>query len=121
MNYPNALGFRWCCGILLLIPFLTACSRSEVEVKNIANVPIENIEISIAGNELSIDRLSPGVSRRIGYSTKTEDSLAVSFLIQGTQRQCSSGAYVSPPFEDEFSVSISADGKCSISRKMVPN
>ena len=122
MNFPNAHFFRSCCGILLLLPFVTACfHKSGVEVQNAANVTIENIEIHVAGNELAIDSLSSGSSRRIGYTTKTEETLSLSFLIQGTQRRCSSGAYVSPPFEDEFSVSIAADGECSISQKIVPN
>jgi hypothetical protein len=100
---------------------LAGCSRSGVEVHNIANTPIEKIEIRVAGNELSIDRLNPGDSRRIGYSTKTEETIAVSFRIQGKQGQCSAGFYVSPPFEDEFTVSISSDGKCAISHKPVPS
>ena len=121
MKFPLARYYRWDCGIFLLALISTGCSRSSVEVSNASNMPVEAIEIHVAGNRLSIDRLNPGTSRRVGYSTKTEEAIVVSFLIQGTQRQCSSGAYVSPPFEDEFTVTISSQNSCSISHKIVPN
>ena len=106
---------------ILLVLFLAGCSRSHVEVRNVGNSPIETIEIRIAGNELRIDRLNPGDSRRIAYSTKSEETIAISFLIQETQSRCSAGFYVTPPFEDEFTVNISSDGKCAISHTPVSN
>ena len=105
----------------LLVLALTGCSRSVVEVRNLANAPIENIEITVAGKRLGIDRLGPGDSRRIRYSTKTVDMLTVSFRIQATQRKCANKAYATPPFEDEFIVSISSDGKCAISHRPLPS
>lgn len=104
--------------LLTAIVFATltaGCSRSGVEVQNAANVTITNIEIRVAGNEIGIDRIDPGGSQRVTYSTKTEDTLAISFQMQGAEKQCSSGIYVSPPMEDDFMIRISSDGKCSIS------
>jgi hypothetical protein len=102
-----------------LLALSSGCSRSSVEIQNTTDAPITNIEVRVAGNELSIDRIEPGDSRRVGYSTKTEDTIAINFQMQGAQKQCSSKSYVSPPFEDEFTIRISSDGKCSISRKSV--
>ena len=104
----------------LLVLLSVGCSRSHVEVSNAANLPIENIEIRVAGNKLSVERLDAGETRRIGYSTKTEETIDLTFMIQGTKSECFAGFYVSPPFEDEFTISISSDGKCKISRKPSP-
>lgn len=105
--------------VALMAVLLTACSRSAVEIQNTASAPIANINIQVAGNDLSIARLDPGASRRVGYSTKTEDAIAVSFQINGALKKCSAPIYVSPPFEDEFTVRILPDGKCTISRKQL--
>lgn len=104
---------------LLLAVFLVGCSRSGVELRSLADEPITNIELRVAGNELTIDRLEPRDSLRIGYSTKTEDSLSITFTIHGEQKKCSNKSYVSPPFDDEFTVSISAGGNCSIHHRVV--
>ena len=105
--------------IVTLAVFATGCSRSSVEVRNATNAPITNIEIRVAGNDLKIDKVGPGESERVGYSTKTEDTIDLNFQMQGASKRCSSGSYVSPPFEDEFTIRISPDGKCAISRKEV--
>ena len=105
--------------VALMVVLLAACSRSAVEVQNTAGAPVANIDIQVAGNALNIARLDPGASRRVGYSTKTEDAITVSFQINGALKKCSSPIYVSPPFEDEFTVRILPDGECSISRKQL--
>ena len=107
----------------VLIGALLACSsgcyRSSAEVQNATAAPVTDVEIRVAGNELSIDRIDAGQSRRVAYVTRTEETMTVSFRMQGVNGQCSSASYVSPPFEDAFTIRIAPGGRCSISRKSV--
>jgi hypothetical protein len=105
--------------LTLLLVLLTGCSHSGVEVQNHTKSQITNIEIRVAGNALSIDQIAPGGSRRVSYYTKNEDAIAISFLIEGRQKNCAEKIYVSPPFEDEFTIRILPTGKCSISVREV--
>lgn len=105
-----------CIGLILAF-FLAGCSRSGVDVQNHTKSQVTNVEIRVAGNILSIGRLDAGESRRVRYSTKTEETISVRFLLAGIEKNCAEPIYVSPPFEDEFTVRILPGGKCSISVK----
>jgi len=100
--------------VLVSVIFLAGCSRSGVDVQNHTNSQVTNVEIRVAGNVLSIARLDAGESRRVRYSTKTEETISARFLLAGIEKNCAEPIYVSPPFDDEFTIRILPGGKCSI-------
>lgn len=101
----------------LAAALLMGCKRSSVEIQNAANVPITNVDIQVAGNQLSIDSVASGESHRVHYSSKAEDTLSVGFRIRGERKQCSDNSYVTTNIQDEFTVRISSDGKCAVLHK----
>jgi hypothetical protein len=95
---------------------LCGCSRSDVTIHNDGTTRVSDVFLSVAGNDLRIGEISPGDSQRIRYKPHTEDKLQMEFIVNGVERRCVSNAYISPPFNDQFTIHIASDGKCSISR-----
>ena len=102
--------------VLVSVIALCGCSRSEVTIHNDGAARVSSISLSVAGNDVKFDEIDPGDSQRMTYKPLTEDKLKMDFIINRSEKRCISNAYVSPPFNDSFTIHIGPDGKCSISR-----
>jgi len=102
--------------VLIAALALCGCSRSDVTIHNDGAAGVSDVFLSVAGNDLEFDEIGPGDSQRMTYKPKTEDKLQMKFIVNGVKKRCASREYVSPPFNDRFTIHIAPDGKCLISR-----
>lgn len=89
---------------------------SSVEIQNKSGFGVSSVNVLVGGNSLKVDRIAPGAKATLTYDPQEDSGLRVNFQSDqdSKPRSCSVDVYVTTADQEEFVVTLTADGGCKL-------